>query len=104
MKKYIPVMQSPPCAAANYMKKCTGRSRGPKGVCGKLEHGKRVDGSSVRACFTCGRPKGDTTAAPSRPSRRIGDGTYWAGTTVSEHCVQGRWAHRLSFNTGSSIK
>ena len=49
--------------------------RGPRGACGKLEHGKRVDGSSARVCFACGRPKGDTTAAPSRPSRHIGDGT-----------------------------
>ena len=56
-KKYI----YSPCAAANYLKKCRGRSRGPKGACGKLEHGKRVDGSSVRMCFACGRSKSHTT-------------------------------------------
>ena len=59
----------------------------------KLGHGKRVNGSSVRMCFACGRPKGDTTAAPSR-----------AELTGSAHCVPGCWAHGLSFNTGSSIK
>ena len=62
------VYSTPPRAAANYLKKCTGKSRGPRGACGKLEHGRRVDGSSVRVCFACGRPKGDTTAEPSRPS------------------------------------
>ena len=28
----------PPCAAANYLKKCTCGSRGPREACGKLGH------------------------------------------------------------------
>ena len=65
--KNIYLVYSTPLCCCNYLKKCTGGSRGPRGACGKLGHGKRVDGSSVRVCFACGRPKGDTTAPPFRP-------------------------------------
>ena len=44
-----------PCAAVNYLKMSSRKSRGPRGACGNLEHGKRMDGSSVRVCFACGR-------------------------------------------------
>ena len=75
-------------------------------ACGKLEHGKRDDGSSAQVCFACGRPKDDTTAEPFRPSRHTGDRTYWAGLTNSAHsCWAGpgvpEW-HAGSLNTASA--
>ena len=76
MTRVHPVVSFPPKkiytpqVLLKLLEKCTGWSRGPRGACGKLEHGKHVDGSSVRMCFACGRPKDDATAASSRPSHR----------------------------------
>ena len=77
----------------NYSKKSTRRLRGPRGACGKDDHGKRVEGSSVRVCFACDRSKDDATALSSQPWRHIGDGPYWAGLTDWAHSVEGFWPH-----------
>ena len=69
----------PSAVSEMYMKKSTRRRRGPRGVCGKHEHDKRVGVSSVRMCFASDRPKDDATALFSSPWRHIGDGPYWAG-------------------------
>ena len=71
----------------------TRRSRCSLGACGKVEHGKRVDGNSVAVCYACDRPKDEATGAPSRPWRHVGDGPYWAGLTDWAYSVQGCWRH-----------
>ena len=67
IRKNTYLVYSTPMCCCKLLEKCTDRFRGPRGACGKLVHGKRVDGSSVRVCFARGRLKGDTTAEPSRP-------------------------------------
>ena len=82
-----------PCSAVNYSKNSTLRPRGPREACGKDEHGKHVDRSSVRVCFAFDRPKDDTTACSSPPWWHSEDGPYWAGPMDQAHNVQGGWPH-----------
>ena len=73
--------------------KNTRRSRGPLRACGKLEHGKRVEGNSVVVCYACDHLKDDSTVASSRPWYHVGDGPYWAVLTDWACSVQGCWPH-----------
>ena len=75
------------------IEKNTRRSRGPIGACGKVEHGKRVEGSAVAVCYACDRPKDDATVARSHPWHHIGDGPYWVGLTDWAFSIQGCSSH-----------
>ena len=75
------------------LEKNTRRSRGPIGACGKVEHGKRVEGSIVAVCYACGRPKDDATVATSNPWRHVGDGPYRTGLTDWAFSIQGCWSN-----------